>query len=547
MRHSKKLFIMKRIQFKVILLAFLAVAGFVSCTDLEIEETDSIITEGFQGLADPSSTVDELYNRLNGQYGNQSNWFALQEVTADAAIIPTRGTDWGDNGEWRNLHNHGWNSEHPQIGTIWNDFNANQLIASQVLDSRSNPTAQNVGDASFVRGLSMWLILDNFGQIPFRDVTLPSSALPEVLSGQAALDFILADIDTAISNLSSLAAGQGAEATFRASKEAAKYLKAKILLNKHIYLGGTPDSGDMSQVMSLVDDIAAQGYDLETMNYYQIFREGADTETIWSLKSAVGNRIFNGLHYNSTALGGGGWNGFSTLAEYYDLFEGDADFNRFDADLVTPIDGQEDRRGGVPPAGTPYTGDPETEDLDGFENGSNVGFGFLINQQYALDGTPLQDRAGAPLTFKRDFVDGTGSPSFINNDETTGIRFMKYNPRYGAFRSHEIVFRYADAHLMKAEAMMRSGGDPTALVNELRALRGATPIGSVTEQDLIDERGRELNAEVWRRNDLIRFGRYTRDWLFKEAAAIGNTEKHLFPIPAAQLLANPSLVQNPGY
>jgi len=538
---------MKRNQLKLIFVTFLAVAGLVSCTNLEIEETDSIITEGFQGLADPSSTVDELYNRLTGQYGNQSNWFALQEVTTDAAIIPTRGTDWGDNGEWRNLHNHAWNSEHPQINTIWNDFNANQLIASQVLDSRSNPTAQNVGDASFVRGLSMWLTLDNFGQIPFRDVTLPSSALPEVLSGQAALDFILADVDAAISNLSSLSAGQGADATIRASKEAAKYLKAKILLNKHVYLGGTPDSGDMSQVMSLVDDIAGQGYALQA-GYYDLFRDTADNETIWSLRAGTGNRIYNGLHYNSTALGGGGWNGFSTLAEYYDLFEGDAEFNRLDTDLVTALDGQEERRGGVPPGGTPFTGRPGTEDLDGFENGSNVGDGFLINQQYALDGTPLQDRAGAPLTFKRDFVDGTGASSFINNDETTGIRFMKYNPRYdGGFTSHEIVFRYADAHLMKAEALWRSGGDPTSLVNDLRAIRGATPIGSVTEQDLIDERGRELNAETWRRNDLIRFGQFTRDWLFKEAAAIGNPDKQLFPIPAAQLLANPALIQNPGY
>ncbi len=540
---------MKRIQFKVILIAFFAVAGLVSCTDLEIEETDSIITEGFQGLADPSSTVDELYNRLTGQYGNQSNWFALQEVTTDAAIIPTRGTDWGDNGEWRNLHNHGWNSEHPQIGTIWNDFNANQLIASQVLDSRSSPTAQNVADASFVRALSMWLILDNFGQIPFRDTSLPSSSLPEVLSGQAAFDFIMADLDQAISGFSSLPAGQGAEATFRASKEAAKYLKAKILLNKHVYLGGTPDSGDMSQVISLVDDITAQGYALETMNYFQIFRDGADTETIWSLKSATGNRIFNGLHYNNTSLQGGGWNGFSTLAEYYDLFEGDADFNRVEVDQ-TPLDGQEDRRGGVPPMGTPFTGVPGTvDDGNGFENGSNVGFGFLINQQYALDGTPLQDRAGAPLTFKRDFRDGSGAESFINNDETTGIRYMKYNPRYDEGQSsHEIVFRYADAHLMKAEALMRSGGDPTALVNELRAVRNAAAVlGSVGETELLAERGRELNAELWRRNDMIRFGQFTRDWLFKESPAIGNPEKQLFPIPAAQLLANPTLVQNPGY
>ena len=202
----------------------------------------------------------------------------------------------------------------------------------------------------------------------------------------------------------------------------------------------------------------------------------------------------------------------------------------------------------MPSAGTPFTGDTGTTDNGGLEDGSNVGFGYLVGQQYALDGTPLTDRAGAPLTFKRDFVDGTGASSFINNDETTGIRVMKYNPRYGGGQvGHEIIFRYADAHLMKAEAMLRSGGDPTAMVNELRVLRGATPLGSVSEAQLIDERGRELYQEVWRRNDLIRFGQFTRDWLFKEPSEVGNTARHLFPIPPTQLLANPNLVQNPGY
>ncbi len=539
---------MKRNQFKIYLLTLLSVVGLWSCTDLEIEETDSIITEGFQGLTDPSSTVDELYNRLNGAYGDQANYFALSEVTTDAFLVPTRGTDWGDNGRWRNLHTHEWNAEATDIINPFNQFSSFQLLASQVLDSRSSPSTQNIGEASFVRAFSMWVILDMFGQVPFRDTSLPSSAVPEVLTGQAAVDFIIADLDTAISNLSSLAAGQGAEATFRASKEAAKYLKAKVLLNKFIYLGtGSADAGDMAQVISLVDEIAAQGYGLESINYFQIFREAADSETIWSLKSAVGNRIFNGLHYNSTAVAGGGWNGFSTLAEYYDLFEGNANSNAVDRNTLAALDGQEDRRGGVPDGGADYTGDPETEDVDGFENGSNVGFGFLVGQQYALDGTPLQDRAGAPLTFKREFLDGAGASSLINNDETTGIRVMKYNPRYGGFRGHEIVFRYADAHLMKAEAMWRSGGDPTAMVNDLRVLRGATPLGSVGAQELIDERGRELYAETWRRNDLIRFGQYLRAWDFKPSGEVGNEARLLFPIPDQQLLANPNLVQNPGY
>nr|WP_299387356.1 RagB/SusD family nutrient uptake outer membrane protein [Allomuricauda sp.] len=543
---------MKRNQIRFYLLTLLSVGTIVSCTDLEIEETDSIISAGFQGLADPTSGVEGLYSTIAGQYADQAAKFALDEVTTDAALVPTRGTDWGDNGRWRNLHTHEWNAEATDIVTPFNQWNANQLVASQILDSRSNPTPQNIGDASFLRAYSMYIILDLFGQVPVRDTSLPSSSIPEVLSGQAAVDFILADIDAAIANLPSVAASSGA-GNQTGSKAAARFLKAKVLLNKHIFVnqltggGGSPDAGDMAQVIALVDEITAEGYALQA-GYFDLFRDSPDTETIWWLAAGTGNRIYNGLHYNSTSNGGGGWNGFSTLAEYYDLFEGDANNNRLDSD-GNAIDGQEERRGGVPPGGTPFTGADQTEESDdGFELGSNVGFGFLVGQQYDLDGTPLTDRPGNPLVFSREFVDGGGANSLINNSERTGIRVQKYGARYnGGFTNHEIIFRYADAHLMKAEAMMRSGGDPTAMVNELRVLRGATALGTVSESDLLDERARELYAETWRRNDMIRFGQYTRQWEFKASNSVGNDTYKLFPIPNPQLLANPNLVQNPGY
>ena len=539
---------MKRSKLTMYMLTALSVIGLSSCTDLEIEETDSIISEGFQGLADPASTVSELYNRMNGQIGGQDNLFALNEVTTDAALVPTRGADWGDNGLWRVLHSHSWNGQHQFVITVFNQYNGNQLLASQILDPRSNPSANDIGEASLIRAFSMWIILDLYGQVPFRDTALPSSTLPEVLTGQAAVDFILADLDQAIANLPSVAAGN--VETVTGSKAAARFLKAKVLLNKHIYLSTAPDSGDMAQVISLVDEIAGEGYALQE-GYFDLFRQEADNETILALESSSGNRIFNGLHYNSTAQSGGGWNGFSTLAEYYDLFEGDENLNRYAADGVTPLDDQEERRGGVPPIGLAFTGEAGTFDgnNDGIQDGTNVGFGFLINQQFGPTGTALNDRQGAPLTFKRDFQDGTGASSFINNDETTGIRLIKYNPRYNENGqvNHQILFRYADAHLMKAEAMLRSGGDATTMVNELRVIRDAPPLGSVTEQDLIDERGRELYAEIWRRNDLIRFGQFGKDWLFKDTGSVNNDTYNRFPIPPAQLLANPNLVQNPGY
>ena len=541
---------MKRNFLKFYGLTFLSVLVLASCTDLEIEETDSVITEGFQGLADPASAVDQLYGNVAGQLGDQANVYAMREVTSDALLIPTRGADWGDNGRWRKLHQHEWGLEEVDILTPFEQFNSNQLLASQILDDRSGASGTDAADAQFLRAYSMWTILDLYGQVPFRDTSLPSTSVPEVLSGAAAVDFILADLDAAIAGLPTVAAGSGGDLQ-TASKAAARFLKAKVLLNRHIYDnqltggGGTASSADMAEVIALVDAIAADGFALQS-GYFDIFRDSADSETIWFTPSAVGNRIFNGLHYNSTSIGGGGWNGFSTLAEYYDLFEGDPNSNRVDLDL-TALDGQEERRGGVPNAGLPFTGRAGTEDADGLENGSNVGFGFLIGQQYALDGTALTDRQGNPLTFKRDFVDGTGAASLINNDETTGIRVMKYNPRFGGFTGHSVQFRYADAHLMKAEAMMRSGGNPTAMVNELRTLRGATPLGSVDESALADERARELFVEGWRRNDMIRFGQYLRAWEFKGSGEVGNATRLLFPIPLPQLLANPNLVQNPGY
>ncbi len=542
---------MKRDQINIYLLTLLSVIGFSSCTNLEIEETDSFIDEGFQGLANSSSAVTQMYGDVSGHLGDQANIYALREVTTDALLIPTRGADWGDNGRWRKLHQHEWGLEEVDIITPFDNWNARQLQASQILDSRSSPSAADAADAHFIRAYAMWSILDLYGQVPFRDTQLPSIAIPEVLTGAEAVDFILADLDAAIAGLPTETAGSG-ESLKRGSKAAARFLKAKVLLNRHIYdnqltgSSGSPDAANMTQVISLVDEITADGFAIES-GYFDIFKTSPDNETIWWTESGVGNRIFNGLHYNSTSIGGGGWNGFSTLAEYFDLFEGDSDNNRVELDL-TPLDGQEERRGGVPNEGLPFTDrDGTTETDDGFEDGSNVGFGFLLGQQYDLDGSQLQDRQGAPLVFSRGFVDGEGAASLINNDEKTGIRVMKYNPRFGGFTNHSVQFRYADAHLMKAEAILRTGGDPTSMVNDLRTLRGASPLGSVGESELLEERARELFVEGWRRNDMIRFGQYLRDWEFKGSSEINNDTRLLFPIPLPQLLANPNLVQNPGY
>ncbi|AZQ60211.1 RagB/SusD family nutrient uptake outer membrane protein [Maribacter sp. MJ134] len=517
---------MKRSQIKNLMLTAFSAAFVLSCTDLEIEGTDSIISTDsgtqFSGVADVEGSLDNIYNGIN-RLGDQANYFALQEVATDEALVPTRGTDWGDNGIWRTLHNHTWDPAHQFVLNTWNNWNQTVFQASEVADPLSNGSAEQVAQAKFVRAFAMWIVMDNWGQVPFRQPNEGPEIDPTVLTRTEALDFILTDLDDAIAGLPTVAA-MDMDNLQRGTKASARFLKARVLLNAHIYNGsGTPDSGDMNEVISLVDAIAADGFALQD-GYFDIFTEAADTETIWWIPTGVGNRIWNGMHYNinSPDNEGGGWNGFTTLAEFYDLFEGDPNSN-------TVGSGQEERRGFV----------PDASNAD--ETNLGIGYGFLIGQQFNEDGTKLKTRPGQDLVFTRDF------PGLVGNGEATGIRTIKYHPVNGGFTAHELVFRYADAHLMKAEAMLRSGGDATAMVNELRTLRDAAPLGSVSEQNLIDERGRELYVEFVRRTDLIRFGQFTKDWQFKDAAAIGDENRNLYPIPSNAILSNPNLVQNPGY
>ena len=70
---------------------------------------------------------------------------------------------------------------------------------------------------------------------------------------------------------------------------------------------------------------------------------------------------------------------------------------------------------------------------------------------------------------------------------------------------------------------------------------------------LLDERARELYWECHRRTDLIRFGKFTGSeyvWEWKGNVQEGTgseSYRDLYPIPANDMMANPNLIQNPGY
>jgi hypothetical protein len=107
-------------------------------------------------------------------------------------------------------------------------------------------------------------------------------------------------------------------------------------------------------------------------------------------------------------------------------------------------------------------------------------------------------------------------------------------------------------YLIKAEALARQNQVGPAMIelNRIHSKNFTPPqtLVATTQQQALDlilkERLLEFTGEAKRRQDLIRFGKYTDARRFKTAQA---GYKVLFPIPSTQIGANPLLDQNPGY
>jgi starch-binding outer membrane protein, SusD/RagB family len=506
----------------------LLIAGFyfTGCTKLEekvygTKYIDSLAAAGSKAIPGQAD-LDGAYNGLNS-FSDQANIYALQEHTTDEMMGPTRGTDWDDFGTWRKLHTHSWDASHNQIYNTWLNLNkANYsayIIAEKATDLRIK------AEASFLRAFFTFNLCDVFGQVPYRNVNDAVDVIPKVYSRKEVVDKIISDLNFAVLNLSP-GTNPGV-----ANKQVAQFLLAKVYLNKAVYTQDpklpagpfTFAKTDMDQVIQNANSIISSGnYSLAGAGkYWDNFKwdnSTVSTELVFVRKNDtvnqqanVRNRSYMGLHYNQKP---GGWNGFTTLADFYKSFELN-DIRRSDT-------------------------------LPGFTDKVGTPAGFLIGQQNDKNGNPIKDRSGNLLSFTPNVDLGFAS-------EAQGIRVIKYplDPDHidGSGNDY-IFFRYADVILMKAEAILRGGTDPNGetaltLVNNLRSLRGASLLTSVTLTNVLAERGRELYYEGWRRNDLIRFQKFNEPVDQRASASAGY--RVVFPIPTRALSTNPNLKQNFGY
>src|SRR5690606_2943589 len=126
--------------------------------------------------------LQTAYNDVGNPYSDPGNILALEEVTADQCVVPTRAGDWDDNGKWRALKQQTFGADGVDI--IIGQYNAlNRLNFDATNVLAFNPTKAQAAEARFLRALSLYQLLDLFGQFPFRNPGDNLLNAPKVYSG----------------------------------------------------------------------------------------------------------------------------------------------------------------------------------------------------------------------------------------------------------------------------------------------------------------------------------------------------------------------------
>lgn len=526
---------MKKIN-KILAILGLGLLTFASCTDLSWKPEDGNLTE-LDAFADPAAYkqfLAKLYAGLavSGQEGPAGKsdiakidegfgqylraYWNVQELPTDEAVI-----GWNDQ-TIADFHDQDWTSADVFISSMYYRIffqvvQCNEFIrqsADGKLSERGVPEAQKAdikamkADARFLRALSYWHAIDLFANVPFVTEENDLGGVRPVQKSRAELfTYIESELKAIETELPAPKKGEFA----RADQAAAWTLLAKLYMNAEVYTGQNKYSEALTYCNKV---IAANAYTLQPVHSHLF---GADnhksTEIIFQVAYDNLTRTYGGTKY----LMNGAYGGVMSAAAY----------------------GMADKWGGLRVTSA------------------------LVNL-YADDSAKIDKRS----VFFREgqtkeiaaigpFASGYGFPKFTNvkSDGTLGVSNQWPDTDFP-------MFRLADVQLMYAEATLRSaagGNRATALgyVNAIRARAYGNATGAITDTQLnlnfiLDERARELAWEGHRRTDLIRYGKFSDAgiWPWKGGVAGGKlTDKirNIYPIPSADLIANPNLKQNPGY
>lgn len=554
---------------KIFLLA-IALVGLsftYSCSKLDESVLDETSVVGLTDKQQAEGIIAPVYAKLEDVFLH-TNYFALQEISTDEAILPFRGgTDWGDNGIYLQLHQHENISSDVNVRNTWNHILvgiSRSVTAINALGANPDQSARLfAAEARGMRAYYSLLMLDLYGLVFVKEKVDETS---RILRGDDAVQYIKNEL-LAVEPLLDNTVGPG-----RLTKGAIWGLLARLHLNAAVYrdvYGANFNfkSEDMDAVIDYCNRIISSNQYALAADYFSLFNDNnhVNKELIFAVDQRADLNGHNRLAYFSLSgdqfplpayTGANGTDGPAITPDFY----------RSWVNAYAPVD---------PAAADPrfYKQNlpPATACVDAAA--FNINRGILRGQQYGLirrngvflkcaDGKMQVDklfydtrsRPTLPVEFTEQ-VDFTTSGSNYN----TGFRVSKYEFSKTSvsgrnFGEHDIIIlRLADIYLMRAEAKLRKN-DATALadVNTVRASRTATtpapPLASINLDLLFRERGFEFYWEMLRRTDMIRFGKYEDKWTEKS-----NTDKRkrLFPIPQTAIDGASNLpgylLQNAGY
>ena len=530
---------MKKISLLSLAVALLLIVS--GCRNLDVPVESQYVKENFPvTTSDYAALFGTMYSNLASNYG--INYWRMQELSTDEAIIPARDGNFDDGGQYRQMHYHTWTIDHPYVTGIWQwGFgginNCNRLITLTNASKASDASkVASIAEVKAMRALYYYFMMEIYGNVPII-TDFPTTTLPATKPRAEVFKFIETEL---LSILQQLPAKTNISATNilqygRPTKGMVFALLAKMYLNAGVYTG-TPRYTD---VVAMADSVQRNpNYTLDA-RFRDIFlpTNGPQVnETIFAVpydQQIPGNQ-FTRFGFFAFLAPSYGFNvglsiAMSTTPEFYARFnlKGDVRNNTW---LVGPQ----------------------------FLPDGNGGF---TTQPALYPGTANQ------IVITPNLVLVPGKPMDLGNtlaSQASGIRSIKYYPdptmiQATRLNSNDIpVFRLADVLLMKAEAILRGAPattvngvlqTPDVLVNRLRTRAGAPSAAGITLDELLDERARELSWEGWRRNDLIRFGQFEKEYPLPNDVLTMNKDvtRRLYPIPASEIRLNSSLVQNPGY
>lgn len=530
----------------------LAVSMMFCCwACLDEHPKDQLDQEAIYNNADNiyKNAVASLYNYIGsnqeseGLQGTCRGIYDYNTLTTDEAMNPIRGGDWYDGGLWENMYKHTWNANDMYLYNVWKYLFKVIVLSNQslsVIDSHKQlltaEQAENYkAEVRAVRALFYYYAMDMFGRIPI--VTAYDVKPNQVVQSERSevFKFIVEELQEVAPLLADKHANKEGDYYGRITRPVVNFLLAKLALNAEIYadddwtdekkLDGkdiffTVNGNKLNAWQTCVwycDQLTQEGYELETdyASNFSVHNENSK-ENIFTIpldKNLYLNEyhyLFRSRHYkHGGAYGGSSENGtcatVSTVKAYgYGTDHVDNRFKtNFYADTV-------------------------------FVDGKKI---------YLDNGKPL---VYMPLELKLNLSD---SPY----KQTAGARVGKYEVDRTAYADGKqvdndiVLFRYGDALLMKAEAKVRNGEDGSIELNAIRDRVGMPHVES-TLNNILKERLLELVWEGWRRQDLIRFGKYTKAYDQRIPIENENTGfTTVFPIPQKCLDLNKNLKQNKGY